>query len=55
LRVGFGAFLVNLAFRLILFELAEALWGVIIYLISLTMGGMLGGLLASKVHVGKKK
>jgi putative membrane protein (TIGR04086 family) len=54
LRVGFGAFLMNLAFRMILFELTEALWGVIIYLISFTMGGMLGGLLASKVHVGKK-
>ena len=53
LRAGFGAFLVNLAFRLILFELAEALWGVIIYLISFTIGGMLGGLLAKKIHVGK--
>jgi len=55
LRIGFGAFLMNLAFRLILFELVEALWGIIIYLISFTIGGMLGGLLASKIHVGKKK
>jgi len=53
LRAGFGAFLVNLTFRLILFELAEALGGVIIYLISFTIGGMLGGLLAKKIHVGK--
>jgi putative membrane protein (TIGR04086 family) len=53
LRAGFGAFLVNLAFRLILFELAEALGGVIIYLISFTIGGMLGGVLAKKIHVGK--
>jgi hypothetical protein len=44
---------VNMAFRLILFELTEALWGVIVYLISFTIGGMLGGLLAKKIHVGK--
>jgi putative membrane protein (TIGR04086 family) len=54
LRAGFYAFLVNLAFRLILFELTEALWGIVIYLISFTIGGMLGGLLAMKFHVGKK-
>jgi hypothetical protein len=30
LRVGIGAFLVNIAFRLILFELAEALGGVVV-------------------------
>jgi hypothetical protein len=54
LRAGFYAFLVNLAFRLILFELTEALWGIVIYLISFTIGGMLGGLLAMKFHIGKK-
>ena len=53
LRAGFSAFLMNLAFRLILFELTEALWGVIVYLISFTIGGLLAGLLAKKLHVSK--
>lgn len=54
LRAGFGTFLVNLAFRLILFELAEALGGVVIYFISFTIGGMLGGLLAKRFTLVSK-
>jgi len=54
LRAGFGTFLVNLAFRLILFELAEALGGVVIYFISFTIGGMLGRLLAKRFTLVSK-
>jgi len=54
LRAGLYAFLVNLAFRMILFELMEALWGIIIYLVSFTIGGMLGGILARRTHIGNK-
>jgi putative membrane protein (TIGR04086 family) len=50
LRVGIAAFLVNLVFRLIVFEIAEALWGLIIYLIFLIIGGALGGLFAKKIY-----
>lgn len=49
IRVGVWAFLVNAAFRLILFDLFEALWGVIVYLTCFTLGGLLGGLFASKI------
>jgi len=54
LRVGIAAFLVNLVFRLIVFDLIEALWGVIIYLIFLIIGGALGGLFAKRVTENKK-
>ncbi len=54
LRIGLYAFLVNLAFRMILFELWEALWGVVIYFISFTIGGMLGGIFAKKIQVGNR-
>jgi hypothetical protein len=49
MRVGIWAFLLNAAFRLILFDLFEALWGVILYLISFTLGGLLGGLFARMI------
>jgi len=45
-RVGFGAWMTNMIFRLIVFGLNEALWGVAVYLASLTTGGVLGGFLA---------
>jgi putative membrane protein (TIGR04086 family) len=54
LRAGLYAFLINLAFRMILFELWEALWGVVIYFISFTIGGMLGGIFAKKIQVGNR-
>jgi hypothetical protein len=54
LRVGIAAFLVNLAFRLIVFEIAEALYGLIIYLIFLIIGGVLGGLFAKRITENKK-
>lgn len=44
-RVGLGAWIGNALFRLVLFELGEALWGVVVYLLSFTGGGLLGGLL----------
>lgn len=50
LRVGIAAFLVNLVFRMIVFEIAEALWGLIIYLIFLIIGGALGGLFTKKLN-----
>jgi hypothetical protein len=50
LRVGIAAFLVNIVFRMIVFEIAEALWGLIIYLIFLIIGGALGGLFAKKFY-----
>ena len=50
LRVGIAAFLVNIVFRMIVFEIAEALWGLIIYLIFLIIGGALGGLFAKKIY-----
>jgi len=52
IRVGFGAWMTNMVFRLIVFELGEALWGVAIYLASLTAGGFLGGFLARALHKG---
>lgn len=56
-RVGLGAWMTNMVFRLIVFELAEALWGVVIYFVSFMAGGFLGGLCASLLHrkdTGKK-
>lgn len=50
LRTGIAAFLVNLVFRLIVFDIGEALWGLIIYLIFLIIGGALGGLFAKKIN-----
>lgn len=50
IRVGFGAWMTNMVFRLIVFELAEALWGLAIYLGSFVAGGLLGGLFAKKLH-----
>ena len=50
LREGIAAFLVNLVFRLIVFDIGEALWGLIIYLIFLIIGGALGGLFAKKIN-----
>jgi len=50
IRVGFGAWMTNMVFRLIVFELAEALWGVAIYLTSFVAGGFLGGLFAKRLH-----
>ena len=45
IRVGLGAWMANALFRLVLFELGEALWGVVVYLLSFIGGGVLGGLL----------
>jgi len=50
MRVGFGAWMTNMVFRLIVFGLSEALWGVIIYLVSFVVGGLLGGLFARRLH-----
>ena len=50
LRVGIAAFLVNLVFRMIVFDIGEALWGLIIYLIFLIIGGALGGLFSKKLN-----
>lgn len=50
IRVGFGAWMTNMVFRLIVFELAEALWGVAIYLTTFVAGGFLGGLFAKRLH-----
>ena len=50
LRAGFGAFLLNTVFRLIVFEYHEALWGVIVYFASFTVGGVIGGFLAKTFH-----
>jgi len=44
-RVGLGAWIGNALFRLVLFELGEALWGVVVYLLSFLGGGVVGGLL----------
>ncbi len=49
LKVGVAAFLVNMAFRLIVFDFNQALHGWIIYLVSLLIGGTLGGLFAKKI------
>jgi len=50
IRVGLGAWMTNMVFRLIVFELAEALWGAVIYLAGFMVGGFLGGFFAKKFH-----
>lgn len=50
IRVGFATWVTNMVFRLIVFELAEALWGFAIYLASFLVGGFLGGFFAKKFH-----
>jgi hypothetical protein len=50
LRVGFGAWMTNMVFRLIVFELAEALYGMVVYMVGFIVGGILGGLFARKFH-----
>jgi len=50
MSVGFGAWMTNMVFRLIVFGLPEALLGVIIYLVSFVVGGILGGLFARRLH-----
>ncbi|MDP2901418.1 MAG: hypothetical protein Q8O47_10695 [Candidatus Bathyarchaeota archaeon] len=54
LRAGIAAFLVNLVFRMIVFDITEALWGLIIYLVFLIIGGALGGLFAKRFTENKK-
>jgi hypothetical protein len=49
-RVGLGAWLTNMVFRLIVFELVEALWGLPVYFGGFVTGGLLGGLFAGKLH-----
>lgn len=48
-RVGLAVWALNLAFRLILFNLAEALWGLIIYFVGFLLGGVLGGFLGKRL------
>ncbi|MFH0848266.1 MAG: hypothetical protein V1857_02025 [archaeon] len=50
IRVGVGAWLTNMVFRLIVFELAEAIWGSPVYFGGFVTGGLLGGLFAKKLH-----
>lgn len=50
IKVGLGAFMVNTVFRLIVFEIVEALWGLIIYFTSFVVGGLIGGLIGKKLH-----
>jgi hypothetical protein len=47
-KVGLGAFMVNTVFRLIVFEIVEALWGLIIYFTSFVVGGLIGGFIGKK-------
>ena len=54
LKAGVSAFLVNLVFRMIVFDISQALFGLIIYLIFLPMGGILGGLFAKKIALNKR-
>lgn len=51
MRIGLGTFLLNITLRLLLFELDEALWGVVVYFMSLTTGGLLGGVFAKRFHM----
>jgi len=53
IRVGIGAWMTNMVFRLIVFSFSEALWGVLVYLASFLLGGSLGGLLAYVIHRGE--
>ena len=50
IRVGLGTWMTNLVFRLIVFELDEALWGIAVYLVSFMLGGLLGGLFSKILH-----
>lgn len=50
IRVGLGTWMTNMVFRLIIFELDEALWGVAVYFVSFMIGGFLGGLFAKTLH-----
>lgn len=50
IRVGLGTWMTNMFFRLIVFELNEAFWGVVVYFISFMIGGFLGGLFSKMVH-----
>ncbi len=54
LRAGIAAFLVNLVFRMIVFEIGEALWGLIIYLIFLIIGGVSRWVIRKKDCYNKK-
>jgi hypothetical protein len=54
LCAGAAAFAVNIVFRMIVFEITEALWGVVIYAVFLIIGGGVGGFFARKI-VGTKK
>jgi len=50
IRVGLGTWMTNMVFRLIVFELNEALWGMVIYFSGFMIGGFLGGLFARAFH-----
>lgn len=50
IRVGLGTWVANMVFRLIMFGLDEALWGVVVYLVGFMIGGFLGGLFAKALH-----
>jgi hypothetical protein len=50
IRVGLGTWMTNMVFRLIVFELNEALWGMVIYFFGFMIGGFLGGLFARAFH-----
>ncbi len=52
-KAGVAAFLVNAVFRMIVFDISEALWGVIIYMIFLIIGGALGGTFSQKMSKNK--
>jgi hypothetical protein len=53
LKVGVAAFLVNIVFRMIAFDISQALWGLILYLFFFPIGGILGGLFAKKIATEK--
>ena len=50
IRVGLGTWIANMFFRLVVFELNEALWGVVVYFVSFMIGGLLGGLFSRVLH-----
>jgi len=50
IRVGLIALAVNMIFRLIVFDLGEAMWGLVVYLASFIAGGFLGGLFAKIIN-----
>ncbi len=53
LRVGVAAWITNTLFRLLIFDLSEALLGVVVYLVSFLIGGVGGGLFAGVLHRNK--